>query len=56
MIKKGDIVVLKSGGPSMTVSDIGEHHGAQNMVFCIWFDGPNKKSDVFDMAVLEIFD
>jgi uncharacterized protein YodC (DUF2158 family) len=34
-IKKGDTVMLKSGGPVMTVQWIDEYGGAM----CSWFDG-----------------
>ncbi|MDB5477217.1 MAG: hypothetical protein JWP49_2728 [Phenylobacterium sp.] len=37
--KKGDIVRLKSGGPLMTVTNVGEVHmtGAPS-VWCSWFN------------------
>ena len=59
--KKGDVVRLKSGGPKMTVSDVGDYTtsgGPEDGVHCVWFDlvkGVQKNSsDVFDAAVLEI--
>jgi len=33
-IKVGDVVALKSGGPSMTVAEVGEYD-----MKCQWFDG-----------------
>ncbi len=33
----GDVVQLKSGGPSMTVTQVGEKGGTLK-VFCTWFD------------------
>jgi len=55
--KKGDVVVLKSGGPIMTVQDIGEYRGTPNMVFCTCFDEKKvRTSDVFDPAILMIED
>ena len=35
-IKVGDVVQLKSGGPKMTVSVIGEKYN-ECMVTCVWF-------------------
>jgi uncharacterized protein YodC (DUF2158 family) len=44
--KKGDVVVLKSGSPLMTIQDFGDYSksasGIANGAFCIWFDGPKK--------------
>ena len=47
--KIGDVVILKSGGPLMTVQNIGEytfisHPQALN---CIWFEGAKKNADIF---------
>lgn len=36
--KPGDVVRLKSGGPAMTVTAIGEHMG-ETKAFCEWFEG-----------------
>lgn len=42
--KPGDVVVLKSGGPQMTVS--GFCRGADsNTIRCMWFDGTTKQHD-----------
>ena len=43
----GDVVQLKSGGPSMTV---GEVDGAD--VWCVWFDKTEKKTGSFNAATL----
>ena len=37
--KPGDVVMLRSGGPSMTVIDIGQHTGC---VVCAWETGPDE--------------
>jgi len=52
--QKGDVVQLKSGGPTMTVQDIGDFSssGIQDGILCVWFDGRKKYSDVFDRSVL----
>jgi uncharacterized protein YodC (DUF2158 family) len=39
--KKGDLVQVKSGGPAMTVSDVGNYGGfgggPEDGVKCVWF-------------------
>lgn len=44
-IRIGDVVKLKSGGPSMTVDDIGDYSmdedGTQS-ARCVWFDDKKK--------------
>ena len=58
--KKGNVVMLKSGGPAMTVTDIGDYSagmgaGPEDGVKCVWFDDKkNPVERVFDAAVLEI--
>lgn len=53
--QKGDVVQLKSGGPTMTVQNIGDFTGSSGIedgVLCVWFDGKKKYSEVFDRSVL----
>ncbi|WP_081997765.1 YodC family protein [Wocania ichthyoenteri] len=47
-LKVGDVVVLKSGGPSMTIYQIG------NDVSCKWFDGNELKYGGFVKEELEL--
>jgi uncharacterized protein YodC (DUF2158 family) len=42
MFKVGDVVLLKSGGPKMTVSEIDE-----DSVFCRWFHNNRVQSACF---------
>jgi uncharacterized protein YodC (DUF2158 family) len=51
----GDVVVLKSGGPPMTVSDIGDYQpfGPTLGALCIWFNNGKKEEHVFEIACLE---
>lgn len=50
--KPGDVVVLKSGGPRMTVSSLDG-----NRVWCVWFDGAGvPQGKAFDSAVLKDYD
>jgi uncharacterized protein YodC (DUF2158 family) len=53
--KIGDIVALKSGGPSMTVTDFGDFSssGVKRGVLCVWFDGTKKMEGVFPPEALE---
>jgi uncharacterized protein YodC (DUF2158 family) len=56
--KKGDTVRLKSGGPLMTVADLGDYGptGPTEGVTCVWFDGKHRETEVFDSAVLKLSD
>lgn len=49
MYKAGDIVKLKSGGPSMTVDKINN-----NKVSCVWFKDERLKTAVFRKDTLEL--
>jgi len=59
-IQKGDVVVLKSSGPKMTVQSIGEPRpgmsGNTKWVHCIWFEGNVINEYNFDECVLTILD
>ena len=59
-IQKGDVVMLKSGGPQMTVQSIGEPRpgqpGGSAWVHCIWFEGNVINEYNFDDCVLKILD
>jgi len=49
--KPGDVVVLRSGGPSMTVECIEE----DGRVSCRWFDDQGKQAaSVFSPAMLRL--
>jgi uncharacterized protein YodC (DUF2158 family) len=41
LFKVGDIVQLKSGGPSMTITETSVA-GPTISYACTWFDGPNQ--------------
>jgi len=51
----GDVVQLKSGGPLMTVHNIGDysHTGPNPGLLCVWFDNVKKVEDVFDPRAVE---
>jgi uncharacterized protein YodC (DUF2158 family) len=51
--KAGDVVRLKSGGPAMTIEEIGRYgvsktEGAK----CVWFEGTKPKEEVFALLTL----
>ncbi|MEX5664631.1 DUF2158 domain-containing protein [Pseudomonas neuropathica] len=55
--KKGDVVVMRSGGPKMTVVDLGDYSGGlgpKDGVKCQWFDKTKRLEDVFDAESIEI--
>ncbi|HEY0313831.1 MAG TPA: DUF2158 domain-containing protein [Allosphingosinicella sp.] len=42
--EKGDLVRLKSGGPVMTVENVGELHlSGEESVWCVWFEKAGNK-------------
>ena len=49
----GDVVVLKSGGPKMTVDQTGDDSLGRAAVWCDWFEGNKKISDTFPPTSLE---
>lgn len=50
VIKAGDVVVLKSGGPQMTVAWIEESEA-----LCVWFDSQGQpKEKRYPLVVLEV--
>jgi len=57
----GDEVVLKSGGPAMTVERIGlDQKTQENVVFCVWFHSEGKRQivnrDTFCPVTLKKYD
>lgn len=51
----GDVVKLKSGGPVMTIQNLGDYSGPsgiKNGAFCIWFDGNKQQTSVFEVVTL----
>lgn len=48
-LKVGDVVILKSGGPPMTVNFIHE-----NSVDCVWFMSGELKNGTFDKESVKI--
>lgn len=54
--KPGDIVVVRSGGPKMTVSQCAEDGLGKMKVWCEWFEGTKQMSGTFSPAVLKLSD
>jgi uncharacterized protein YodC (DUF2158 family) len=50
--KDGDIVVLKSGGPNMTVEVASTY--MTGLVYCSWFDGKKVKKEQFQPEALKL--
>jgi len=52
--KIGDVVILKSGSPPMTVHSLGDYGplGPNPGVLCTWFAGSERREDVFHPKVL----
>ncbi len=48
---EGDVVMLKSGGPPMTVDSHIEEG-----VRCVWFDKSERKTSIFNENTLEKFE
>lgn len=50
-LKAGDVVLLKSGGPRMTI--VGNHPEIPEAVVCQWFKEDEVKSDSFFKIALK---
>jgi uncharacterized protein YodC (DUF2158 family) len=54
--KVGDTVQLRSGGPKMTIEQIGDFSlmgsAGHDQAKCVWFDGTKDFSRVFEFAAL----
>ena len=51
-LKAGDVVQLKSGGPIMTITWVGDEYGTLN-ARCEWFDGKKAATGTYPVAALE---
>jgi uncharacterized protein YodC (DUF2158 family) len=56
----GDIVVLKSGGPKMTIEGIGDYSpmgvAGHDQAKCVWFEGNKRKEAVFELPSVKKVD
>lgn len=55
--KIGDVVVLRSGGPLMTIHNIGDYSNAgfSPGLLCVWFDDKKKVEAVFHPDAVEAY-
>lgn len=50
----GNVVMLKSGGPKMTVETVAqEAFSGKTKVWCIWFEGAKQMTGNFDPETLK---
>jgi uncharacterized protein YodC (DUF2158 family) len=49
--KEGDVVQLKSGGPTMTIIVLDNSSGEAT---CSWLEGRKPTEDIFDVVTLEL--
>ena len=58
--KVGAVVMLKSGGPSMTIEGIGDYSpmasAGHDQAKCVWFEGNKRMEGVFELAALKMDD
>jgi uncharacterized protein YodC (DUF2158 family) len=57
VFKSGDLVVLKSGGPVMTVDTVNTDIFDDNKItglLCVWFDGTKLERVRFDHGAIEL--
>lgn len=52
----GDTVILKSGGPTMTIEKIAKSASGETLAWCIWFDGSKRCSDTFPPSSLKAYE
>lgn len=54
-MKVGDVVVLRSGGPAMTVTAVDRLvAGGALHAWVSWFDGPTEKHATFPVLALDL--
>ncbi len=51
-IKPGDVVLLKSGGPAMTVTAVEDQYGTLT-AWCMWFEKTQHHTGVFPIITIE---
>lgn len=51
--KAGDTVRLKSGGPLMTILNIGKDGSGGAAIFVVWFDKGDEKRSSFPPSAIE---
>jgi uncharacterized protein YodC (DUF2158 family) len=54
-IQPGDVVILKSGGPAMTVTAVSEQYGVPS-AWCAWFEKTKNHNGVFPLVAVQKYD
>jgi len=54
--KVGDVVILKSGSPPMTIEEVSNYSSDTHKARCSWFDGNKKCMEFFVLESLEKFE
>lgn len=55
-IEIGSVVQLKSGGPAMTVANLGESQLGTMTAWCEWFDEKRQpRKETFTLTVLKLY-
>lgn len=52
-IAPGDVVVLRSGGPMMTVTEVSADNLSSTIAWCTWFDEAKILAQHFPVAALK---
>jgi uncharacterized protein YodC (DUF2158 family) len=54
-ITLGDLVELKSGGPMMTVEEIGKYGmgATKDRAKCVWFENKKRMEAIFELHTLK---
>lgn len=50
--KAGDVVQLKSGGPKMTITSVGDNYGTMT-AWCAWFEGTKQQTGHFPVEAIQ---
>lgn len=53
VLKPGDTIRLKSGGPLMTLANIGLNEDGKPYVTCLWFDGAKESRGFFPLIAVQ---
>ena len=54
MFQPGELVQLKSGGPSMTVEQVGKDTFDQDTVWCTWFEKVGNRNELQRQTFLPV--
>jgi uncharacterized protein YodC (DUF2158 family) len=49
----GQVVMLKSGGPEMTIETIDDYGSGHSQAHCVWFEENKRQSAIFEFHSLQ---